>query len=53
MPTFVEARIEAMFAGIPVAFLTPALPFSLCLVCSQVVRNLICGVGFVRAAHEF
>jgi len=36
--------IEAMFVGIPVAFLATALPFNLCLVCSQVLRNLTRGV---------
>jgi hypothetical protein len=36
--------IEAMFAGIPIAFLATALPFNLCLVCSQVLRNLTCGI---------
>jgi hypothetical protein len=33
-----------MFAGIPVAFLATALPFNLCLVCSQVLRNLTRGI---------
>jgi hypothetical protein len=41
-----------MFAGIPVAFLATALPFSLCWVCSQVLRNLTRGIWFVRVAHE-
>jgi len=36
--------IEAMFAGIPVAFLATALPFNLCLVCSEVLRNLTRGI---------
>jgi hypothetical protein len=36
--------IEAMFAGIPIAFLATALSPSLCLVCSHVLRNLTCGV---------
>ena len=42
-----------MFAGIPVAFLATALPFNLCLICSHVLKDLICRVGFVRAAQEF
>jgi hypothetical protein len=37
-------RIEAMFAGIPVAFLATALPFDLWLVCSQVLGSLTCGI---------
>jgi len=36
--------IEAMFTGIPVAFLATALPFNLCLVCSEVLRNLTRGI---------
>jgi hypothetical protein len=36
--------IEAMFAGIPVAFLPTALSFDLCLVCGHVLRNLTRGV---------
>ena len=36
--------VEAMFAGIPIAFLATALPPSLCWVCSQVLRNLTCGI---------
>jgi len=42
-----------MFAGIPVAFLATALPFNLCLVCSQVLRNLTRGIRVIRVAHEF
>jgi hypothetical protein len=42
-----------MFAGIPVAFLATTLPFSLCCLCSQVLRNLTCEIWFVRVAHEF
>ena len=47
------AGIEAMFAGITVAFLATALPFNLCLVCSHVLRSLTSGIWFVRVAHEF
>jgi len=36
--------IEAMFVSIPIAFLATALLFNLCLVCSQVLRNLIRGI---------
>jgi hypothetical protein len=36
--------IEAMFTGIPVAFLATAPPFDLCLVCGHVLRNLTRGV---------
>jgi len=42
-----------MFAGIPVAFLATALPFNLCLVYSQVLRNLTRGIRVIRVAHEF
>jgi hypothetical protein len=35
---------EAMFTGIPVAFLATALPFDLCLVCNHVLRDLTRGV---------
>jgi len=45
--------IEAMFAGITVAFLATALPLNLCLVCSHVLRNLTREIQFVRVAHEF
>jgi len=37
------AGIEAMFAGIPVAFVATALAFNLCLVCSHVLGNLTRG----------
>jgi len=36
--------IEAMFAGIPVAFLATALLSNLCLICIHVLRNLTCGI---------
>jgi hypothetical protein len=36
--------IEAMFAGIAVAFLSTALPSNLCLVYSQVLGSLSCGI---------
>jgi hypothetical protein len=36
------AGIEAVFTGIPVAFLATAFPFDLCFVCSHVLRNLTC-----------
>jgi len=42
-----------MFAGIPVAFLSTALPVNLYLVCSQVLGSLSCGVRFARVAHRF
>jgi hypothetical protein len=35
--------IEAMFTGIPVAFLATAPPFNLCSVCSHFPGNLACG----------
>jgi hypothetical protein len=42
-----------MFAGISVAFLATALPFSLCCVYSHALRNLTCGIQSVRVAHLF
>jgi hypothetical protein len=35
---------EAMFAGIPIAFLATALPSNLCLICGHVLGDLTCGI---------